>query len=261
MSKTSLGQPFAAVVVQAPSRGSEMNNTSDDAFEMKVERPQTTLRALTLEKLRNAILDHHFKPGDRLVERTLCDALGVSRSIVREALRHLETEGLVETSASQRPVVARPKPGETRQIYEIRAVLEGMAAFACAQNATEDDVIALQAALDRIRDARTDGAVNTSLSRIATNDFYQILFAAGNKLVALSIVETLYARISFLRSLTVLDPGRNKSGPEGMQRIVDAVREKNPKVAEEAAIAHVRAAGEIAERVLSEASAAQISQI
>lgn len=232
-----------------------MTSTSDEIFEMKVERPQTTLRALALEKLRNAILDHHFAPGERLVERSLCDALGVSRSIVREALRHLETEGLVESSASQRPVVARPKPEETRQIYEIRALLEGMAARACALNATDTDIEKLQLALDRIRDARMDGAINTSHSRVATNDFYETLFAAGHKQVAWSIVESLYARISFLRSLTVRDPGRNKSGPEGMQRIVDAVRNHDPDTAEEAAISHVRTAGEIAERLLPQFSA------
>lgn len=218
---------------------------------MKVDRSQITLRALALDKLRNAILDHHFQPGDRLVERSLCDALGVSRSIVREVLRHLETEGLVDTSSTQRPAVARPKLEETRQMYEIRAKLEGMAASACAVNATEDDIERLQSALDRIREARIEGATNTPASRVATNEFYEILFNAGNKHVAWSIVETLYARISFLRSLTVRDPGRNKSGPEGMQRIIDAVRDRNPKAAEAAAIKHVQTAGEIAERLLA----------
>jgi DNA-binding GntR family transcriptional regulator len=53
------------------------------------------LRELTLDKVREAIVSGYFKPGHRLVERDLCAQLGVSRTIVREVLRHLESEGLV----------------------------------------------------------------------------------------------------------------------------------------------------------------------
>lgn len=58
---------------------------------LKIDRSVKTLRELTLEKMRDAILSAYFKPGERLVERSLCEELGVSRSIVREVLRHLET--------------------------------------------------------------------------------------------------------------------------------------------------------------------------
>lgn len=60
---------------------------------IRVERPTKTLRELALDKVRDAIVDGYFRPGDRLVERDLCAQLGVSRTIVREVLRHLESEG------------------------------------------------------------------------------------------------------------------------------------------------------------------------
>ncbi len=66
----------------------------DDSF--KVNRNPVTLREIVLDKLRSAIMNFQLLPGDRLVERDLCDRLGVSRTSVREALRHLESEGLVE---------------------------------------------------------------------------------------------------------------------------------------------------------------------
>lgn len=64
----------------------------DEGF-LTVERNTKTLRQLTLEKVREAILRFHFMPGDRLVERELCKQLGVSRSVVREVIRYLEEIG------------------------------------------------------------------------------------------------------------------------------------------------------------------------
>src|SRR5687767_4159664 len=69
-----------------------MTNT----LELRVARELPTLRDLTTDKLREAIMAQRFKPGQHLVERDLCEQTGVSRSSVREALRHLEAEGLVE---------------------------------------------------------------------------------------------------------------------------------------------------------------------
>ena len=72
-----------------------MPDSQPDA--LLIDRPAKTLRQLALEKMREAILTMKFRPGERLVERALCERLGVSRSVVREVLRHLESEGLVET--------------------------------------------------------------------------------------------------------------------------------------------------------------------
>lgn len=90
---------------------------------LKVERRTTTLRELVLEKMRTAILDARFLPGDRLVERTLCEELGVSRTVVREVLRHLEAEGLVDTVPNQGPIVAVLDLDRAAEIYEIRSLL------------------------------------------------------------------------------------------------------------------------------------------
>src|SRR4029079_6883226 len=119
--------------------GSRMSAVVDDQnAEMRVDRSARTLRELTLEKLRDAILDFRFQPGERLVERTLCDRLGVSRTVVREVLRHLEAEGLVEIIARQGPIVARLDPEQVAEIYELRGLLEANAARACAEQSTPE---------------------------------------------------------------------------------------------------------------------------
>jgi len=78
--------------------------------ELRIARDLPTLRDLTTDKLREAIMAQRFKPGQHLVERDLCEQTGVSRSSVREALRHLEAEGLVERRGNRGLFVASRKP-------------------------------------------------------------------------------------------------------------------------------------------------------
>jgi len=83
---------------------------------MRVVRNTVTLRQQVLEVLRNGILSFQFKPGDRLIERELCEMTGVSRTSVREALRHLESEGLVQNLPNKGPMVATVTAAEAREI-------------------------------------------------------------------------------------------------------------------------------------------------
>ena len=91
----------------------------------RVEKPKT-LKETALEQLRLAIMIGELAPGERLVERTLCEQLGVSRTVVRECIRHLESEHLV-TLSSGGPSVAILERDEIRQIYELRAMFESEA--------------------------------------------------------------------------------------------------------------------------------------
>ncbi|WP_405117456.1 GntR family transcriptional regulator [Phaeobacter sp. BS23] len=94
----------------------------------KIDKAPQTLRDIVQDRMREAIIDGHFAPGERLVERPLCDQLGVSRTVVRETIRYLEAEGLVEIIPNRGPVVARLSWDQARQIYDVRRQLEGSAA-------------------------------------------------------------------------------------------------------------------------------------
>ncbi|MCK0198159.1 GntR family transcriptional regulator [Ancylobacter sp. 6x-1] len=215
---------------------------------MKVERSVTTLRALTLEKMRDAILDFRFKPGERLVERTLCERLGVSRSVVREVLRHLEAEGLVETIPQHGPAVARPNAAQAAQIYEIRALLEGEAAHACAGRATVQDLAELDAAIDRI-----DAAFRSLGARMvlkATTDFYEGLFRVAGKPVAWEVVRSLNARINHLRGMTIATPDRHAAAIGEMRDLVGAIRAGDADAARAQARRHVDVVARLAGDVL-----------
>src|ERR1700742_4025515 len=92
-----------------------------------------TVRAMVAQKLREAIMSGTLKPGQRLVERELCEMTGVSRPSIREALRLLEADGLVSTVPHRGPVVSTISLEEAEQLYAARAVLEGFAGRECAR--------------------------------------------------------------------------------------------------------------------------------
>ncbi|QGZ64766.1 GntR family transcriptional regulator [Paraburkholderia acidisoli] len=217
---------------------------------LKVERRTTTLRELALEKMRSAILDARFQPGDRLVERALCEELGVSRTVVREVLRHLETEGLVATLANQGPIVAILDLATATEIYEIRGLLEGEAAAACARLADANTVAELEALIDTIE--RAFHAREYREVRALTTALYERMFTAGNKLVAWEIVQSLTARINRLRALTIASDDRGAQAVQEMRRILAAIREHDAAAARVAAVTHVRRVAAIAQQLLAE---------
>lgn len=223
-------------------------HSSSEPYNLRIEKTPRTLRELALERMRSAILEFRFRPGERLVERTLCDQLGVSRSVVREVIRHLESEGLVENIPNQGPIIANLDPVAAAEIYEIRGLLEAAAARACAENASEDALALLGEALAGIESAHAAKDTRAVLS--ATTRFYETMFSSGGKLVAWDVVRRLNGRISHLRAMTIASEGRAQTGPQQMRRIFDAIGARDPEAAEDACRAHVARAAEIAKDLL-----------
>jgi len=223
---------------------------SDALPSLKVERRTTTLRELALEKMRTAILEAHFHPGERLVERSLCEELGVSRTVVREVLRHLETEGLVDSIPNQGPIVAMLGSDTAAEIYEIRALLEGDAAMACALHADEAVFARLADCIARIQQAFDIHAHQTV--RELTTTFYEQMFHGGGKKVAWEIMQTLNARINRLRAMTIASDDRGRQAVQEMNRILDALRARDGQRARDAATAHVARVADIAAELLQQ---------
>jgi DNA-binding GntR family transcriptional regulator len=222
-----------------------------DALEtfLKIDPPATTLRALAVDRIRAAIISGHFAGGQRLVERTLCDQLGVSRSVVREAIRYLEAEGLVETLPRSGPVVATLDWPQAAQIYDIRRLLEAEAAAACARRADMSVKEQLRGALAGIEGAFIQPDPPVLLA--ATTHFYQVMFHAAGHSIAWEVVQRLNGRISRLRALTLASKDRHVSGAAHMHRICDAICAGNAQEAANAVHAHLRDAAEIARTSLT----------
>ncbi|WP_438991549.1 GntR family transcriptional regulator [Lentibacter sp.] len=216
----------------------------------RIETAPQTLRDIVQTKMRDAIMSGHFAPGERLVERPLCEQLGVSRTVVRETIRYLEAEGLVETIAHKGPIVATLNWSQAKQIYDIRRQLESAAAEAAAKASTPAFELALRAALTKLDDAMS--AQDWSVIFAATTAFYELIFKQADHNIAWEIVQRLNGRISRLRALTLSAKDRTTSGLAHMSAISDAIIRSDARGAREAVKAHIKDAAKIAQAVLAQ---------
>jgi DNA-binding GntR family transcriptional regulator len=212
-----------------------------DSLASRVERVAAPLREQVLEMLRSEIIELRLKPGQRLVERELIERIGVSRTTIREVLRELAAEGLVTTIPQRGAIVTIPSPKQARELYEVRALLEGAAARECAAHASDEQVVALRAAFDAVQ--ASTGDARTFLK--SKDSFYDALYdGAGNETIR-SILAGLQARIAVMRATTVAAPGRPAASARELGAIVEAVARRDGDAAEEAARTHVRQAAAV----------------
>ncbi|OQP87471.1 GntR family transcriptional regulator [Rhizobium rhizosphaerae] len=226
-----------------------MSSQDPTLADLRIETPPATLREIALDRLRRAIISGLFEPGQRLVERTLCDQLGVSRSVIREVIRHLESEGLVDNVAKQGPTVARLSWDDARQIYEIRAALESTAVADCARRADEAVKLRLKTVLEELDRTSKNSSPPAVLD--ATHDFYEIIFRTSGHNIAWDIVSRLNSRISRLRVMTLSTSNRTVSGPARIREIYEAICRNDADGAAAACQAHVAEAARIAEQLLA----------
>ncbi len=215
---------------------------------------QETRAGQSTQALREAILSLRLSPGTRLVERDMVGKLGVSRTGVRAALQSLESEGLVVRGARGVFAVAAVSREEARQIYEVRAALEPAMARAFIERATEEQVSALGEAVDRAEAAARakDGAAYVDAFR----SFYAALLAGSGNDIARRILETLDARIAYLRHVTTerAPQPRQLRTVALLRGIFSAVRKREQDVAARRCAAFVTRSARFALDVLQDSA-------
>lgn len=118
-----------------PIRSRAKSATASNVVPLEVTKPSGATRSQSVTSaLREAILNGEFAPGERLQEVPLSERLHVSRTPIRAALQSLAAAGLLEYSANRGYAVRRLRPAELLAIYDIRAVLEGLACRFCAEH-------------------------------------------------------------------------------------------------------------------------------
>jgi DNA-binding GntR family transcriptional regulator len=159
-----------------------------------------SLRDVITDAIRQSILSGAFKPGERLVEDRLAADYGVSRNPVREALRSLQGEGLVEVAPRRGAVVARLSDEEAREIIELRAALEGLSARLACRRSTP----ALKATIAEIleRGDRAAAANDTDELRRINAQFHRLLAESGRNRYLADVMRGLRDRTYWLAAST-----------------------------------------------------------
>lgn len=215
---------------------------------MKISRIAAPVREQIVSNLRGAIVQGQFKPGQRLIERELCELLGVSRTPLREALRQLETELLIELKPHKGPVVAKVTQKDAQEIYQIRQLLESLACRLFAENASERDIKKLKKSCANLADVIKRGDLNRLLE--AKDEFYRILLnGCDNKLVK-NMLRSLTTRIAVLRRTSLANPGRPEKSLREIKKIVEAIEKRDPDAAWDASYIHIQKAQLVALAIL-----------
>jgi DNA-binding GntR family transcriptional regulator len=200
---------------------------------------QSPLHDRVVMQLRQAILSGRLKPGERLVEGHLADELGVSRNPVREAIRALASEGLIEVTARRGAAVATMTEQEARETIEVRALLEGQNARLAARRQDGEIIKRIEAVLSK-------GTAAVAAKRFdqlsdLNQRFHGELAAAGQNTVLGDILQRLRERTAML--FAPMDPGRQARSWEEHAAILRAIIDGDERTAATLAAEHVMRAG------------------
>ncbi len=177
-----------------------------------------------------------FPPGTRLREEEVGATLGLSRTPVREALRRLEADGIVEHRPRIGAVIRRLEHTEIVELYEMRMVLERTAAEMAAKHGAEAEFDALDALNDQIEAAREDPARGAAINQ----DFHRGLYLAGRNRFLMDAARALNNALLLLGPTTYTDPERIDVVVRQHRDITNALRTGDAEAAGAAAEAHLR---------------------
>jgi DNA-binding GntR family transcriptional regulator len=199
---------------------------------MRVAAVAAPVRQQVAELLRAAITTGRFAPGQRLVES------------VREALRQLESEGLIETLPNRGPLVSRLSPQDAASIYQVRGALEALAAQLFAAQASDGQITELEAAVLVLEQAYKARDVDRIVE--AKRRFYAVLYqGSGNSMIA-TILNTMNARITMLRRVSLSSPKRGPASLREIRAVLSAIKRRDPQAAYEASLRHIQQAAKVA---------------
>ncbi len=201
---------------------------------------------LAYARIKDAILNLTYKPGQRLSETMLSAELGLGRSPIRTALTRLEGEGWIRVQAQSGTFVNSPTPEEVMEMAELRQVLEKHATEKAADKIGDDTLKELRAAFDALAKAGVDGHFKDFL---AFDDLFHsaIHRAAGNQKIQ-EMIRNLRDQIHWVRVSNAILPGRVGESLNEMKSILEALERRDAQAAGEAMGVHI---GNIARRFKS----------
>ncbi len=195
------------------------------------------LRDIVFETLREAIINQTLKPGERLMEIQLAEEMGVSRTPVREAIRKLELEGLVVMVPRKGAYVAGISMKDIHEVYELRSALEALAASLAAVRITDEELEEMERQM--VREAKETEENNLQGIVSIDTTFHDLLYQAAHNQRLVQFINILQEQLQRFRAATLSRPGRSKYALEEHKKIVEALANKDAKLAAKLATEHI----------------------
>jgi DNA-binding GntR family transcriptional regulator len=241
------GDVYESLFWYAVEEGVKLMSELKIPIEIDSYRP---LREIVFEALRNAIIERRLEPGDRLMEVQLAEAMGVSRTPVREAIRRLELEGFVVMIPRRGAYVAQLSLKDIADAFEIRGALEGLAAGLAAERATDEEIEQLERVIARTSDCLDKGDADKAVE--LDIEFHEVIYEASRNQRLTQIISNLREQILRFRTQSLAYPGRLAIAVHEHVQIVDAIAERDPGAARKRAEEHIEAARNALMKLMSE---------
>lgn len=209
-------------------------------METKVQKliDNPNLRGQTYKILKNMIITRELLPGKKIIEETLAQEVGVSRTPIREALFRLEHEGIVEIIPRRGAFVVKQSKDDIIEIMQIREVLEALIVRLVTPLLTESDILELRESLDKLR-ATPEEARHVIEYNDSELEFHGLLLKRCPNQMLKQMMEMVNARLQIIQLRTVVLPGRAQKSLDEHAEILGIIEKRNAEEAERLMRKHV----------------------
>ena len=196
-----------------------------------------SLSARVYESIREDIFSGKYKKDEELKEKTIGDELGVSRTPVREALKQLELEGLIAFVPNKGASVIGVSLEDIKDIYEIRAHLEGLCARWAAVNITDEQMKELEENIDLTEFYKAKHNYDQSLK--LDNRFHEILYEASGSRELKRVLKEYHLYLQRVRKVSLKNEQRASASMQEHKMIAEAIKKHDADSAEMFAKNHI----------------------
>ena len=211
--------------------------TQQTSFRLPHVKAVRTLKDQAYETIKEAILSMQLEPGQPLVEEELAQQLGVSKTPVRDALNDLERDGLVTKILFKGTYVSEISSRDAEEIFQLRAVLEGLAFRQATPHLTPEDLAQAEELLDAADEARQQS--NPPLCSQLGTQFHQLIIKKSTNQRLFPILDNLEDHTQRLRLVSNRIYGRLEKSSVEHRRILDALKQGDPLGAEQSLRDHL----------------------
>lgn len=199
---------------------------------------KTTLKEQVYDYLKNRIIMGQIAPGERLIEEKISDTLKVSRSPIREAVRMLEKDGLLDVNVTGGVTVVNPSTEDYRNLYEIRVEMESLAAYYAAQRRSHDEVTLMGS---YIKAMKKEADANNLKELLDVNfKFHEsIVYASRNPFLETMTLQLRGVNSFYRKAILERNPGYTRDALEDHEEIFQAIVDQDQDNARELMRQHI----------------------